>query len=130
SQIVQVSFDTNGPTIGNVYTAELIVENNDPDNPEVTISVTLTVLTSQNELVAKKIIIYPSPANQIINLQGINEIILIQIFNSSGQLIFGVENEGENIRQIDVSNLISGSYTMRFITTQNTYINHKLQIIK
>lgn len=130
SQIVQVSFDTNGLTIGNVYTAELIVENNDPDNPEVTISVTLTVLTSQNELVAKKIIIYPSPANQIINLQGINEIILIQIFNSSGQLIFGVENEGENIRQIDVSNLISGSYTMRFITTQNTYINHKLQIIK
>jgi len=61
-----------------------------------------------------KIEVYPNPSTSIINIKSQNTVITkIELFNSYGQEIKAINN---NFETIDISDLSSGVYIMRFFT--------------
>jgi len=66
--------------------------------------------------------IFPNPATNIINLQGIPENSTIHIYDINGKLLL---TKQETINQIDISNFQSGVYTLQIIGN-NEVITHKL----
>jgi len=61
--------------------------------------------------------IYPNPAEDFINIQTNDEIISASVYNNSGQRII---NLNKNIRQIDISQIPTGTYILELKTKNGT----------
>lgn len=61
--------------------------------------------------------LYPNPANTVLNIKAVNDIALksISVYNTLGQLVLAFPNLNQ-IDMIDVSDLKTGSYLIRFVT--------------
>ena len=105
---------TDSPTATTTYSVYGIDANSCSQNTSITINVStctdieqLTILNSEN------IIIFPNPANKILNVESENHIKSIEVFDMVGKLIFK-QNYLDNINQtnIDLEYLPSGVYSI------------------
>jgi len=62
--------------------------------------------------------IYPNPTNGLFNVETTNEILKIEIYNVSGQLIY----EAKNVNIIDITNKTSGLYFVNIVTKNGSVI--------
>lgn len=111
---LSVNFNTIGLSAGDVYTANLVFVTNDPENPEVSIPVTLTV-TGEGvvETAESAFNVYPNPTTGLITVEGEN-ISAIAIYSAAGQLINVVRET-----RIDMSSFGAGVYFFNIIDNAN-----------
>lgn len=67
--------------------------------------------------------IFPNPFGKSIDVQSLEEMKNVTIFDSTGKIVYFSENLTGN--SIDLSNLSKGMYFIRLITNNNTIENHK-----
>jgi len=94
---------------GNVYTS----------------SQTVNVLnTSLSTLRTAKISVYPSPANQYVNVSGLTGVAQIEIATVNGQAVKQVSNDFDKVKvfQINTSELVNGVYFIKTVTTQGVKV--------
>jgi hypothetical protein len=84
-----------------------------------------------NVLDEKKLIIYPNPSSNYVNmhLNGNNEVISYKIFDLQGREIIKTDAVNPKSNQIDVSSLQNGLYLLRVETTLGP-ISKKIEILK
>lgn len=75
-----------------------------------------------NEIVFNNLKVYPNPANQVINIESIDNITQAQIFNLEGKELL----RQENTRQVDVSNLSKGFYLLKLYDEKGRYSVQKI----
>ena len=71
------------------------------------------------EDINSKIKIYPNPANQIVNINSLNNIKDINIFNVIGQKVLSFNNLNTDNYEINISSLIKGIYFIEVIDNNN-----------
>jgi hypothetical protein len=69
------------------------------------------VITGINKTETSNVKIYPNPSNNFLVVNGLTETAKVSIYDSQGKLIM-IKNIFEN--QIDISNLKTGIYTIKF----------------
>ncbi|MCC7050816.1 MAG: T9SS type A sorting domain-containing protein, partial [Bacteroidia bacterium] len=82
---------------------------------------TVNVLnTSLSVLRNTKLAVYPSPANQYINVTGLTGTVLVEVATINGQVVKQVSNDfGKTaILQINTNELINGVYFVKVVSTQ------------
>jgi len=129
-QTIEVIFNTAGLIVGMSYEANLIISSNDPATPVVTIPVTLSILLGLDYVYESRPHIYPIPAKDMIQISNIENITRIQMFNSFGQLIYENANKDFPAVSVNLLGFENGFYLIRFTTTDNLYLYHKLIINK
>lgn len=127
SQIVEVSFDPD--QIGWFY-ANINIENNDPENETVEVSVSgvgaILTMVSENDI-DKDVVVYPNPATEVIHIENVQgKEIFIYDFMGKLQL---TEVADEHTMKLNVSTLIQGTYLIK-IVDNNSVIIKKLMISK
>lgn len=90
----------------------------------ISISDPFIISSVNNDL--KEISIYPNPATSIINIESINNIDEIRIFDIQSRVIFSEEINSKN-KRIDIENFSSGVYFIEIIT--NNIITRKEFVI-
>lgn len=75
-----------------------------------------------NETLEKRVIVYPNPANNILNIVSPNS--TISIYNTIGQLVFETKSE-EGTTTINISSFDSGSYIVK-ITNEGETVSKTL----
>ncbi len=126
---VDVTFNTEGIQEQNdTFTSKILISSNDPDQPEVTVQVTLSVLVSLNETQVLTIKVYPNPVKETLYCTGIEYIKKIYIINSLGQSLYEHTTNGESNHIIDVSAFQSGAYVLHMITKSDDQINNTILI--
>ena len=84
------------------------------------------IISSENDLehAENEVKIYPNPTNDYLYFNSSQKIILIIIYNEIGQEIKRVNSVSEN--KIDLSNLKSGLYIIKFLNMNNEKIVKKV----
>ncbi|MCD4697918.1 MAG: T9SS type A sorting domain-containing protein, partial [Bacteroidales bacterium] len=108
---IDVNFDATDLEVGSYY-AELVINNSDPEDPQVIVPVNLGVLTGINEYDRSAVLIYPNPAVETLNIKADTEINSIELFNMMGQNIGRYEVMGIEYR-ISAIGLESGVYIIK-----------------
>lgn len=115
---VSVNVNAIGLSAGDVKTANIIFVTNDPENPEVSIPLTLTVTGDNvNETAANAFNIYPNPTTGMVTVEGEN-INVVSIYNAAGQLVNIVRANGSNVN-VDLSSYGTGVYFLNVIDNAN-----------
>ena len=103
-----VTINTFGLSDGSVYDAHVFFKTNDPQNPEVSIPLTLHVgLTGVADITNEMASVYPNPATNRVVVEGEN-LTAVAIYNLAGQLI-RVERLDSVINTIEM-NVEAGIY--------------------
>jgi len=119
---VDVMIDASNLEPPNAYIGRLIVRNNDPDNPSVSIDVEADVIVGIDENgdpTKEYVAAYPNPVNDILNVSSDGNIQHIRIMNTVGQVVFDSAMD-TNKAQINTSNFESGIYLLRVETKYGT----------
>jgi hypothetical protein len=85
------------------------------------------LISSSNDINAQNFMIYPNPANDVLNVNFV-EGASIQIVNNLGQVVYSVANAQE-FNKIDIAAFEAGSYFVK-ITKDNSVTNHKVVLVK
>ena len=99
-ETITVSLNSIGLAMGTDYTANLIINTNDEENPQFNIPVMLAVTDGVEETVDQMANIYPNPANNYVNIAGEN-LNSVAIYNVAGQLV-RVEKINGNTLSLDL----------------------------
>ena len=86
SEILTLTLNSIGLSMGNSYTADLIINTNDEENSQFVIPVMLAVTDGIEETVDQLASIYPNPATSMVTLKGEN-LNSVAIYNVAGQLV-------------------------------------------
>jgi hypothetical protein len=112
-ETVTLSMNTIGLPQGN-YSADLIINTNDAENPQFVIPVTLVAnYDAVIENAASAFNVYPNPTTGMVTVEGEN-IAAIAIYNAAGQLIKVV-----NTTTIDMSAFGTGVYFLNVVDNAN-----------
>ncbi len=114
NMVLDVTFDATDLTAG-VYEGIIRILNNDPTNDVLDVPCTLDVSVGINENEMNNVMVYPNPANDVLNVQSNGNIEKITIISYSGNTVY----TGTQTR-IDVNNLASGVYFVQTITSKGT----------
>jgi len=76
-----------------------------------------------NDFEKNKIVFYPNPVNDFFNIQSVEEIKSVIIFDSTGKKVADFKNKKE---MIDISNLKSGLYFIEILNSENKILTEKL----
>ncbi|MCK9292305.1 MAG: choice-of-anchor D domain-containing protein [Bacteroidales bacterium] len=126
---IDVTFIAEGiQGMDNMFTAQILISSNDPDQPVVVVQATLSIIVSLNEIQVLHVKVYPNPVKETIYCTGIESIKKIQIFNNLGQSLYEYTTNGEHNHMIDVSAFQSGAYVIHMITESNDQINNTILI--
>jgi len=87
--------------------------------------IALGILTEIHNLIENTIKIYPVPAGDVINFEGIDTYTLIEIFDLTGYLIFSIPDNGSKSLKLNVSGLHSGIYFVK-LNSPEGYITRKI----
>jgi len=122
---VDVDFDATNLTVG-AYYAELIVNNNDPENPQVVVDVTLDVQVGidENDLIG--VMIYPNPVVNYINVESDHTILSVELINLMGQKIVTQAVNAANGR-ISTSDLKAGTYIIK-VELENGVVSRTIEV--
>lgn len=116
AQSILVMFDATSLTSGG-YAANIIIASNDPDSPMLVVPVTLEMLVGITEKPMETIKVYPVPANNQLNINLVEELSNIRMYNTFGQLVLEKRVSGEMSISLDVSQLTTGAYTLQLINS-------------
>jgi hypothetical protein len=73
--------------------------------------------------------IFPNPTTRELNIETPNaNFQSISIYNSLGELVNEISNEGKKLSTIDVSTFQNGSYYLKFKTTNSVYHKHFIKL--
>lgn len=89
--------------------------------------INLSALAIDEVTKENNIVIFPNPAQNILNIQGINTSANIDIIDLTGRKVFSTKYESQH--PIDISSLQNGTYIVRVITNKMIK-NEKLIIVK
>ena len=62
---------------------------------------------------------YPNPANNRLNLEGLENVKVISLLDVTGKVVFNKANISENTLTIDLSNVGKGMYFIQLETEEN-----------
>lgn len=83
----------------------------------------------QNKNQKNSIIVSPNPSNGLINITTKNtKISVVNVYDINSKLVFTENISGKFHRNIDLSNLNSGTYFLEVISNENYRYNHKIII--
>ena len=123
-----LTFDATNLPIGDYY-ANILVNNNDPDNPQVVVPVHLLVVDGVNELEKEVVLVYPVPASDVLNISTSKGIDVVRMYNHAGQMVYENNNVSANsLLKVDVSRFTTGGYVLEFVNA-NGKIHHKKILI-
>lgn len=120
---INVEFDGNGLEVGN-YTATMTVTSNDPENATQTIAVTMGIFEGLNDLSNEGVMVYPNPANDIVNIKTTSNVELVRITTVDGREIYSATANNNEVR-INTSTIEAGVYFIE-INTLNGKMAQKL----
>lgn len=69
-------------------------------------------ITSVDEVTRNQVLLTPNPASSIVNIEGAEEYDAVSIFDQAGRMV--MRRIDSNIRSIDISQLQSGIYVVKF----------------
>ena len=101
---------------GMTYYAVIIGTNGCPSLP---FAVTVSVYLSNDEFEKDRLKYYPNPVNDILNVDYVETIKSIEVFDLLGKRVKSVHTNNENV-QIDLSELASGTYMIQLRTESKT----------
>jgi hypothetical protein len=85
--------------------------------------------TNQNIDEINNISIFPNPTTRDLNIESTNaNFQSISIYNSLGEFVNEISNEGKKLNTIDVSNFQNGSYYLKLKTTNSVYHKHFIKL--
>lgn len=125
-QEVAVNFTTTTLMQG-MYAANIIIESNDKDTPYTVVPVTLDVMVGLDENPMQAIRVYPIPATTRLNIDLVEGIESVRLFNSFGQLVREVKTINSLNQQINLEGLGTGAYMLQFVG--NAGLTHQRAII-
>jgi hypothetical protein len=113
-QIILLSANTEGLSIGE-YTAQLQINSNDPDDPELIIQVHLDVLNPVgiDQLVNEAVIIGPVPTHSLLYITNNASVISYKIYSTTGEQLME-KKVGRGDFTIDFQVFPKGSYLIEF----------------
>ncbi|MBR5631347.1 MAG: T9SS type A sorting domain-containing protein, partial [Bacteroidales bacterium] len=100
SQTIYLTLNSIGLAMGTSYNANLVINTNDENLPQVMIPVLLAVTDGVEETAEQMASIYPNPATSMVTLEGEN-LNSVAIYNVAGQLI-RVEKLGAMVNNINM----------------------------
>jgi len=109
SEVLEVTFNSAGLTYG-VYEGTIRILNNDPENSQLDVPCMLSISVGVAELDKVAVMVYPNPAENVLNIVANDQIIMVTVLNLTGKVMFT-----GNSKSIDISKMASGVY---FIQTQ------------
>jgi hypothetical protein len=122
-----VTFDATGLEV-DVYTANILVNSNDPNTPQVVVPVMLDVLLSINEVDREAVMVYPVPASEVLNVATTQGITHMRMFSYTGQVVYERNVTGAGTTSIDVKPFHSGAYILQLITVDGQTFNKRVLI--
>ncbi len=126
---ITVTFDATTINPG-IYHANIIINSNDKLNPVKVVPVTLDILVGVKENSLPAVKMYPVPATNQLNIQMVEGIQAIRMFNSFGQKVLEKNvNETLNVT-LDVSKMSSGIYSLQFIDNSGETFSKNIIIAK
>lgn len=82
------------------------------DHYPVYVDIEIPGMTGIEEAVTDKALqIYPNPVNNVLNIKGIQKVNKVEIYSLTGQKV--IEVVEEDVKTVDVSNLINGAYLIK-----------------
>ncbi|MDP3442076.1 MAG: T9SS type A sorting domain-containing protein, partial [Ignavibacteria bacterium] len=124
---IEVSFTTTGLEVGN-YNGSLTFTSNDLVTPTLVVPVSLTILVGLEENPMAAIAVYPVPAINQVNINLVEGVTSIRMFNSHSQVVLESIVNDELIKTLDLEGLRSGIYTLQFINAQGKTFNKSIII--
>ena len=89
-------------------------------------SFTTTVILGIEDIPIKDLIIYPNPANDVLNIEASVIISSVELFNVLGQILITQSTISDTV-QLDISSLSPGNYFVRVTADNNSEV---IQIVK
>lgn len=126
NQDIELDFDATGLEPGTVYHAQLVVNNNDPANPQAMVPVTLAVLTGIDEVSNSAVMIYPNPTSDKINIKSDVNIMSVDFYNLTGQVISHLDVNGKDF-STSIAQFGTGVYMMK-VKTETGVVTHKISV--
>jgi hypothetical protein len=109
NEVLEVTFNSTGLTYG-VYEGTIRILNNDPENSQLDVPCMLSISVGINELDKVAVMVYPNPAENVLNIMANDQIVKVTVMNLNGKVVFT-----GNSKSIDISKMASGVY---FLQTQ------------
>ena len=114
-----VTVNSNGMNVGDSKTAKLHCFSSDIENPEVIVTVSLTITdVSVNEHNQIEVSVYPNPATNFVQISS-DQIQRVEIFNMMGQLVFE-QNYNDSHVVIPTTSMAPGAYAVKVTATSGT----------
>ncbi len=102
------------PTVSTVYTVSGTGSNSCVGTSTVLLTVADCTGISKTGNTSSKILVYPNPSSESINISGIEELVSIEIFNSLGSSIYSGSSYNAD-EKIDISEFSRGIYFIKII---------------
>ncbi len=112
-------------TVG-TYEFELVVTDDKGDTGKDTVVVIEQLSNNIGQVIAEKINIYPVPANDIVYMKGLPRNTTIEIYNILGNQLIKKEHNGDDLLNIDVTNLPSGIYVIQIKQNETMIVTTNL----
>ncbi len=109
NEVLEVTFNSTGLTYG-IYEGTIRILNNDPENDQLDVPCMLSISVGVDELDKVAVMVYPNPAENVLNILSNDQVIKVTVMNLSGKVVFT-----GNTKSIDISKMASGVY---FLQTQ------------
>ncbi|PKP48120.1 MAG: hypothetical protein CVT92_16400 [Bacteroidetes bacterium HGW-Bacteroidetes-1] len=127
SQNMNVSFNSTGLPIG-VYNANILIASNDPATPVKTVPVIMDIAVGVDENPMSAITVYPVPARSELNINLVEGVKIVRMFNFMGQVVIESSINGESTKTFSLDGLRSGAYTLQFINAEGRTFNKNIVI--
>jgi len=129
SETITVTFDATALPAAS-YNANIIINSNDNANPVKVIPVTLDVTVGVDENPMSAIKMYPVPATSHLNINLIDGISSVRLFNSFGQKMLERNVNDELNITLGLRELNSGVYTVQFVGVDGKTFSRNIVISK
>jgi hypothetical protein len=129
TQIRNVSFNSTGLPIG-VYNANILIASNDPATPVKTVPVIMDIAVGVDENPMSAITVYPVPARSELNINLVEGVKIVRMFNFMGQVVIESSINGESTKTFSLDGLRSGAYTLQFINAEGRTFNKTIVVTK
>lgn len=91
--------------------------------------VTVTCNVGIDEVEAMQVSVYPNPASRVLNIQSVDGVSEVVIYNTLGQQLLRQNGNGERM-QLDLGSLAAGSYTLRITAANGEQVTRKINVAK
>ena len=112
-----VSTNVNDLAAGDYTFRVEAVDNYGLVSPRSSVDVTVEIEVGVEPTTADQLRLYPNPANSVLTLSGVQDVLEIQVISITGSVIMTVHNTNS----VNVADLNEGIYLIKIRTTENVY---------